>query len=432
VPLGVLGLSLVEGLASWLAYSYAVVDGELRIERGFLVRQRIMIPADRVQAIDVSQGLVQRLFGLVKVEVKTAGGTQGTMSAITRESADHLRQVLSRTRAGTVEPNTGVVEHVRYALSLKQLLLAASTSGRLGVLLSGMLWLYSQIDDLIEERLLEALASLDIESSLAETSPWFVAALIALGVLVAFVASVVAEMARFGGFSVVRTGNQLVISRGLFERRQVTVQLERIQAIRIIEGLLRQPLGYAALMVETAGHADERGKSTELHPFLHQRQWQVLLEHLTPPHAVSPELMRPPPRALPRFLLRPTLIALAPAAALTLAVPLGWLSLILVALAPWLGWLAYRDAAAGIQGQTLLLRRRGLRRVTAMVQRRHIQFTEHKRSLMQRRRRLATFSVAVASGTGGKLFSVPDLDAQVVEGLASWCRGGPAPSDKSA
>lgn len=439
VPLGVLGLSLLEGVASWLAFSYAVVDGELRIERGFLVRQRIMIPADRVQAIDVSQGVVQRLFGLVKVEVKTASGTQGTMSAITQESADLLRRALAAPSGGVVHVGVGAVgpttagsESVRYTLSPGQLLLAASTSGRLGVLLSGVLWLYSQVDELIEEQLLEALASLDIEGSLAKASPWFVAALIALGLFVAFVASVIAEIARFGGFSVVRTDNQLVISRGLFERRQVTVQLERIQAIRIIEGLLRQPLGYAALIVETAGHADERGRSTELHPFLHRRHWHALLEHLTPPHAVSPELVRPPRRALPRFLLRPTLAALALAGLLTPAFPLGWLSLILVFVALWLGWLAYRDAAAGVQGQTLLLRRRGLRRVTAMVQRRHIQFTEHSSSLMQRRRQLATLSVAVASGTGGKHFSVPDLDVGVVEELVSWCRGVAGPSDKRA
>src|SRR5690606_23775719 len=155
----------------------------------------------------------------------------------------------------------------------------------------------------------------------------FIAALVVLGFLLAFVASVIAEVARFGGFSVTRSGDQLVIRRGLFERREISVSLERIQAIRIVEGLLRQPLGYASLIVETAGHAEERGQSTQLHPFLHRSQWLSLLGALTPEHAVAPELERPPRRALRRFATRPTLLALAVALPLTLALPFGWLSL---------------------------------------------------------------------------------------------------------
>src|SRR5690606_26620282 len=125
----------------------------------------------------------------------------------------------------------------RYALSIPELLLAASTSGRLGVLLSGIVWVYSYVDDFVDEQLIEALGSVDLTGSLTRASPGFIAALVVLGFLLAFVASVIAEVARFGGFSVTRSGDQLVIRRGLFERREISVSLERIQAIRIVEGL---------------------------------------------------------------------------------------------------------------------------------------------------------------------------------------------------
>ncbi|HEX5017855.1 MAG TPA: PH domain-containing protein, partial [Actinomycetes bacterium] len=238
--------------------------------------------------------------------------------------------------------------------------------------------------------------------------------------LIAFVASVIAEVARFGGFSVVRTGDQLVIRRGLLERREVSVALDRIQAIRIVEGLLRQPLGYAAIIVETAGHADERGQSTPLHPFLHKSRWQALLRELAPGHDIEPELTRPPRRALSRFLLRPLLAALLGAALLSISVPFGWLAFVLALAAPLLGWLGFRDAGVGVSGQTLLLTRRTLRRTTAIVRRRRIQFSESSSSWFLRRRQLADLTVAVASGTGGKLFSVPALDAEVVDRLLAW------------
>ncbi len=413
---------LVEGVGGWLRFSYWIENGQLHVERGFLVRQKVLIPAERVQTVDLSAGVLQRLFGLVKAEVKTAAGTQVVFSALDQPSASELRQLLSREAAAT-RSQPGSQPTSRYVLSSGALLLAASTSGRLGVLLSGVAWMYSKVDDLIERRLVEFFESLELSGLLAARSPLFFVALASFGFLLAFLASVVAEVARFGGFQVVRTGDQLVISRGIFERREISVALHRIQAIRIVESLVRQPLGYAAIIVETAGHAEERGQSTQLHPFLHRSQWLPLLRALAPEHAISPSLLHPPRRALRRFLLKPTLGACVVVAFSSLSVPYGWLTLPLVVLGPYLGYLAYRDAAVGIQGHTLLLRRRLFGRVTAIVRRGRIQFSEQSSSLLQRRRALSTLTIAVASGTGGKRFSVPDMDADTVRGLTRFCAG---------
>lgn len=415
----VLLASLVEGLGGWLRYRYWVTAGELRVERGFFVRQRVAIPAERVQTVDVSAGPLQRLFGLVKVEVKTAAGTQVVMTAITETAAERLRSALAPRLDPSIEAPTQP-ELARFELTPRELLLAASTSGRLGVILSGMGWLYSQVDDFVEERLFEVLGTLNLVDSVSRVGPVMIAGIVIATLLIAFVASVIAEVARFGGFSVVRTGDQLLIRRGLLERREVSVALDRIQAIRIVEGLLRQPLGYAAIIVETAGHADERGQSTPLHPFLHRSRWQALLRELAPGHDIHPDLKRPPRRALSRFLVRPLLTALLAAAVISITVPFGWLSFGLTLGAPLVGWLAFRDTAVGVSDQTLLLTRRVLRRTTAIVRRRRIQFSESSSSWLQRRRGLADLTVAVASGAGGRHFRVPELDAELVDDLVVW------------
>lgn len=43
-----------------------------------------------------SPGIIQRIFGLVQVEIKTAGGgtDKATISALTKEEASHLRSIL--------------------------------------------------------------------------------------------------------------------------------------------------------------------------------------------------------------------------------------------------------------------------------------------------------------------------------------------------
>src|SRR5690606_31019321 len=127
-----------------------------------------------------------------------------------------------------------------------------------------------------------------------------------------------------------------------------------------------------------------------LHPFLHESQWLSLLRDLTPEYAIDPPLTRPPRRALTRFMVRPVLLALLLCTLLALALPFGWLALPLLVVAPWLGFLAYRDAGVGTVGQVVLLRRRALRRVTALVRRQRVQFAETSGSFFQRRKRLAS------------------------------------------
>jgi membrane protein YdbS with pleckstrin-like domain len=76
---------------------YLVDEGGLRIRRGVLWRKVIWIPISRVQHTDVSQGPVQRSFGLATLTVHTAGTAGASISlaglehGIATGLCDHLR-----------------------------------------------------------------------------------------------------------------------------------------------------------------------------------------------------------------------------------------------------------------------------------------------------------------------------------------------------
>jgi membrane protein YdbS with pleckstrin-like domain len=57
-------------------WRYAVLDDEIDIYRGIIVRKRIIVPLIRVQYTDTTQGPLLRAFGLVAVKVYTAAGAQ--------------------------------------------------------------------------------------------------------------------------------------------------------------------------------------------------------------------------------------------------------------------------------------------------------------------------------------------------------------------
>ena len=54
-------------LLYWMRFEYRVGANEIRIDSGILSRTHRSIPFDRVQDVDISQGLLARLLGLAKV-----------------------------------------------------------------------------------------------------------------------------------------------------------------------------------------------------------------------------------------------------------------------------------------------------------------------------------------------------------------------------
>ena len=76
---------LLAGLAAsvllhWLRFSFRIGDSEIRIDSGIISRTHRSIPFDRVQDVDISQGLLGRLFGIARVKFETGGATGGAQT----------------------------------------------------------------------------------------------------------------------------------------------------------------------------------------------------------------------------------------------------------------------------------------------------------------------------------------------------------------
>src|SRR5690606_16102601 len=85
--------------------------------------------------------------------------------------------------------------------------------------------------------------------------------LIIIGLILAWIISVVMAYLKYNDFTLKVVENDLVITRVLFEKRTTTIPIRRIQSIRIQERRFRQPFSYASVSVEYAGSAiDEKAE----------------------------------------------------------------------------------------------------------------------------------------------------------------------------
>ena len=422
LPAGALVFAVLYGIVAWYRHTYWVTGDELRIEQGILNRSQRIIPIERIQAIDISQGVLQRLLGVVKVEIQTAGGTspEVVLTAVSARAAEELRLALRRAvplaAAGTEESAPALVRR----LSAQDLLLAGATSGRAGVALSLIGSAMSQLDEMIPWESVPLLPD-----RLHGTG--IVLAIAVFAVALAWLLGVLGMVLAHAGFTVRRDGETLLIERGLLERRVASLPMDRVQAVRIVEGLFRQPFGLIELRVESAAYGLKAGESTVLFPLLRRREVLPFLRAFLPEYAVDVPLTTLPGRARRRYALRLDLMWPAVAGATLLfwtTFPVGILGLSLPVAAALLGLWQYRDAGWAVASESLVLRWRTLARTTAIVPRRRVQMAEVMSSPWQRRARLATLAVRVASGSSGRAFALRHLDAHDATALLTWIASG--------
>ncbi|MEX0722233.1 MAG: PH domain-containing protein [Gracilimonas sp.] len=409
-----LGMSFVGGIFGWWFFRFRIFEDELQIQKGIFVKKKVYLSKDRIQVIDITEGLLQRFFGLVKVEVKTAGGgtETATINAITRSEAEELRTELRKRNNGEQvyeEREAEEQEEVlaTWKLSSKDLVYAAFTSGNFGLIASILGAISGQLNEMINEETIEYIY--EVMPGYSDVTVYI--ALILVIIVVSWLLSFLGVIFSYSDFRLQKTSEELIITRGLIERKHVTVPFDRIQAVRFVEGVIRQPFGYGMLYVESAGFGQsQQGRSIVLAPYIAKSDVSSFLKEFAEEYTEPEYETRPSEKALFRYIRRPNYFLILLIPILWYMLTYGWISLLLIPLLSFLGWMRYKDAALGMDGDRILrVRYRTISRTTAIMKRTRIQDAGLSENPFQRRKNLKNLSVTVASGAGGMEFEIKDL-----------------------
>jgi putative membrane protein len=405
---GIAGGALM-GWFGWRKTTYWLDGPALHFRSGVFTPDEKIVPIARVQGVDTATGPLQRIFGVVELRVQIPGAADAdeiVLSAVTHAEAARLREALGQPAPAEPDELLG--------LGMRDLLLAAATGPQISVALSAVAGVYALLNNAIDfEKDGEGLiARVDTAQEIAIG----VAALLFAAYVLAFLAAIVV----FAGFEVRRDAGVLRIRRGLFQRRATTVPLARVDGIVIVEGLARGPLGLAALRIESAAHGGEKAAGRTLLPLVRRRDAEDVIARLVPSLAVAPgELERPPPRALRRFVLVPSLAgAVAGGAfALALGAAAAWVAAPVLALVGGLvGVRGYRAAGVRLAGSVVVVREARVARRTLLARRHRLQEHALRRTPLQARAALADLRVTVGSGGQGRARHLERTTAQTAFG----------------
>jgi putative membrane protein len=419
VGVALVGLALLALVAYEVTYyrrfEYDLGADTLDIQSGVVSRRNREIPIRRIQNVDISRNVVQRVLDIAAVDFETAGGseTEASLRFVDFEEAKRLQREIGRLKRGVdaaadEERGTPVADEL-FALSPRELALVGALSfdvripGLLFVLVSGSLPAMSSV--------------LPASGGTAVVAAGFVVAALAI-LLVSWVAGATAAVLNYYDFRLTQVEDELQYERGLLRRYDGSIPLDKVQTLTVVDDPLKRYFGYASLRIETAGYAPGSGESgSEAAVPLARRDRVFALANQIESFG-TPAFQRPPKRVRRRYAVRyllalGALTALLYGADFVTAGAFPWppyTPVPLALLAPVAAHLKWRHRGYWLGERHLVTRNGFLRRRIKVVPYYRIQTVIDSRTLFQRRWHVAT----VTADTAGSL-SLVGADAAAVD-----------------
>ena len=245
VALVVVALGASLAYLSWRFTRYRVTHNALELQHGVFSRRQRQARLDRLQAVDIVQPVLARIFGLARLTLEVAGGGDSRiqLAYLTERQAQRLRNHLLASAAGLryeTDEAPEAPEHLVFEVPLQRLvgslLLSEAAVSLVGVavVLIGVAVVFDQFG-------------------------------VAAGSLPAVLGAGSVLWRRFStgfGFRVATSPDGLRLRHGLLEQRTQTVPPGRVQAVRLRQPLLWRAAGWWLVEVNVAGYGgrqnDER------------------------------------------------------------------------------------------------------------------------------------------------------------------------------
>lgn len=321
----------------WKATGFRLTDEEVQHRRGVLNTQLRTARFDRIQAVDLVESVIARIFRVAAVRVETAGGGNSVIEIafLKRAEANQLRKELiaasrgiapSSVAGGVVEgpwqeqpadlsgdpsgvprPWPGAEHHGGQTGEPHGVRSGASTSAGTNGEPSGDHPDAQHVVPLIPIARTLASAALSL-STIVLVLGLLVIALTPLGVtaLIPFLAGLAPTVwnliDKSWKFQAVLRDDVLNVSYGLADRRRQSIPLARIHGVSVVQPLLWRPFGWWTVSVSVAGYGDQtkQGGTTRLLPVGSRELALHLLEVVGPltegeitTHAQPDALMHP-------------------------------------------------------------------------------------------------------------------------------------------
>ncbi|MBZ9625075.1 PH domain-containing protein [Clostridium sp. FP2] len=216
---------------------------------------------------------------------------------------------------------------------------------------------------------------------------------------VSWIICVVVTIIKYYNFTVIRDTNDIKLSYGLFHKKEMVIPIKGIQSLIIVEGLIKKPLGYFSLKVETIGCGKNKGKSKMICPIAKSKVLNKFFEEILPEMNITYDLRNSPEKALNGFLLFRLLKEAMIIGLIAIFIPYGYYGFLLIPILLFWHNIRFKDNGLYYGKHFVVMRFRKLDRKTVIIHKDCIQSFEKEQNVLQKRKAIAKYKVTIAGAS---------------------------------
>jgi len=481
--------SIIYSIA-YIRFSWEITDDELHIYKGLINRKRMHVPYKRIHSANIDAGIFDRMFGVVTLKMDTAGGSgkgaDAQIPALERKVAEEIKNEIFRRKKISedgLDPNSssdlrenidyeserlnsdigvyfqgkdsnlGKVENEKgarkYSISVFELILTGLSSGSTLLIIFSTLAALSPLVGLLTpdpEAFYNSIG--DVILQLFNYGAVYLIVIVLIILLFAMIFSALGKMVTLWNFTIRREGGSLEISRGLLSKRNSSISVARIQAVRLRQGILRRMIGYSEISIERVMTVMENQNNSasqvekQIHPFIKKSKVDEFMRAMLPEFAEAP--MDERLNGLSRVALRRSFLRYARRSLIYLIIPLSAVFIMVRTFAADIGdsatiiqiltasvclavlifimitaYFTYKGRAVGYDEKMLCMKEGAYSRNYTFIPRRKIQYAVKAQNPFQRLSKVATINARSAAPTM-RWVSTIDVDEDYADEWLHW------------
>lgn len=377
--MGIIGVSVFLILATLIGpfiqywfFKFHVENNELIIQKGWLFKKRKAIAVERIQSINITQNIGQRILGLVAVEIDTAGSKAKELEipALDRHFAEQLKSLLGKKKKEeqlveevaiqspeSVENQEVNVQETTSTTILKldiiDLLKVGFTQNHLrsgGLAIGVVLGFWYKIKDIVENYFGDIFeyVELDMEQAVKAPESFGSSILVFLGIgfvsflIVSVIVSLLTAINKFYDYKMELKDDYLEITMGLLNKKEIKIPLSKVQILEFHSNPLRKLLGFKTARIYQAQSQNNQVSSVEVpacHPDL-QKQLQYLI--FNEPLEQAEKVLFPNPWSHARLDMYIASVFALPLIAVAFYFGFYWVIMIPVLFVVFIGFMGYK------------------------------------------------------------------------------------------
>ncbi|MEO0404914.1 MAG: PH domain-containing protein, partial [Bacteroidota bacterium] len=269
---GIALLVILAAVFSFLQYrrfQFHIQGEELILEKGIFVREKLNIPFQRIQTVNLTQNIVQQLLGITGVKIDTAGSGKEELQirALKKKDAEELQSFLDKAKQTTgpneipaneiesaiLEPETPAASAPKtlVKLSFARLIMLGLTENhiRSGFIAFAIFWGYaSQFSEITGQDFFDQYED-DVKRYVLAVG-WIITLIaIVFFVVLSVLTSLVRTILRFFQLHASISDQVFQVKAGLLKRNEYTIPLKKVQILQWEDNPLRRKLGFKSAKI---------------------------------------------------------------------------------------------------------------------------------------------------------------------------------------